>query len=196
VLFSFIKPIKARTAVITVALLFVIFANGAFFKHVTEVYPLEGGNILFIFSLGIVLLCVTVIILTLLSWRYTTKPVLITILLASSLVAYFMDAYDVVIDNHMIQNLLETNTKESADLLSFKQVLYFVVLGVIPSLLVYRIKLIPETFKATLFDKAKVIGLALLVVVVLIFSFSKYYTSFFREHKPLRYYANPAYYLY
>ncbi|HZF71503.1 phosphoethanolamine--lipid A transferase [Sulfuricurvum sp.] len=195
-LFSFSKPLRARTVIISVALMLVVFANGVFFKHVSEVYPLAGGNILFVLSLAIVLLCVTVIVLTLLSWRYTLKPVLITILLVSSLVAYFMDAYDVVIDNHMIQNLLETNIKESVDLLSFKQVLYFVLLGVIPSVIVYRLKIVPTSFKETLVDKAKVIGIALVFAIVVIFSFSKYYTSFFREHKPLRYYANPAYYLY
>jgi len=196
VLFSLSKPIKARTAVIAVALLWVIFANGAFFKHVSDVYPLAGGNIFFVLSLGIVLLSVTVIVLTLLTGRHTLKPVLITLLLITSQVAYFMDLYDVVIDSHMIQNLLETNIKESADLLSFKQVIYFVLLGLIPSLIVYRIKIARMTFKETLIDKAKVIAIALSVALIIIFSFSKYYTSFFREHKPLRYYANPAYYLY
>jgi len=196
VLFSSSKPIKAHTAVIAVALLWVIFANGAFFKHVSDVYPLAGGNIFFVLSLGIILLSVTVIVLTLLSGRYIFKPLLITLLLITSQVAYFMDLYDVVIDSHMIQNLLETNIKESADLLSFKQVIYFVLLGLIPSVIVYRIRIARMTFKETLIDKAKVIAIALGVAVVIIFSFSKYYTSFFREHKPLRYYANPAYYLY
>lgn len=196
VIFSLSKPIKARTAVIAVALLLVFFANGAFFKHVGEIYPLAGGNLFFVISLGIVLFSVTVILLSLLSGRYTLKPILIIVLLVTSMVAYFMDAYDVVIDSHMIQNLLETNIKESADLLSLKQVLYFVLLGVIPSVIVYRLKIVSMTFTETLIDKAKVIGIALAVAVVIIFSFSKYYTSFFREHKPLRYYANPAYYLY
>lgn len=196
VLFSLSKPIKARTAVIAVALLWVIFANGAFFKHVGDVYPLAGGNMFFVLSLGIVLFSVTVIVLTLLSGRHTLKPLLITLLLITSQVAYFMDLYDVVIDSHMIQNLLETNIKESADLLSFKQVIYFVLLGFIPSVIVYRSKIVRMTFKETLIDKAKVIAIALSVAVIIIFSFSKYYTSFFREHKPLRYYANPAYYLY
>lgn len=195
-LFSSSKPIKARAAVIAVALLWVIFANGAFFKHVSDVYPLAGGNIFFVLSLGIVLLSVTVIVLTLLSGRYIFKPLLITLLLITSQVAYFMDLYDVVIDSHMIQNLLETNIKESADLLSFKQVIYFVLLGLIPSVIVYRIKIARMTFKETLIDKAKVIAIALSIALIIIFSFSKYYTSFFREHKPLRYYANPAYYLY
>ena len=34
------------------------------------------------------------------------------------------------------------------------------------------------------------------IAVILIFAFSKFYTSFFREHKPLRYYSNPTFYLY
>lgn len=195
-LFSLSKPMTARTVVIAVALWLVLFTNGAFFKHVSEVYPLVGGNILFVFSLGIVLFSVTLIVLTLLSSRHTIKPALITLLLVTSATAYFMDAYDVVIDSHMIQNLLETNVKESTDLLSLKQLLYTIVLGVIPSFIVYRIKIIPMSLKETLIDKAKVILTALVVALVVIFAFSKYYTSFFREHKPLRYYANPAYYLY
>ncbi len=196
VLFSFSKPIKARTVIIAVSLLWVLFANGAFFKHVSEVYPPHGGNLFFIASLGVVLFCVTVIFLTLLSGRYTLKPLVITFLIITSQVAYFMDLYDVVIDSHMIQNLLETNIKESVDLLSFKQVAYFVLLGLIPSVAVYRANIVSMTFKKTLLEKAKVIAVALAVAVVIIFSFSKYYTSFFREHKPLRYYTNPTYYIY
>ncbi|MDD5052262.1 MAG: phosphoethanolamine--lipid A transferase [Sulfuricurvum sp.] len=194
--FTFLKPKKAQIVIVFVSLFFVLFANGAFFKHVLEVYPFVGGNIYFVLSLGIVLLCATVIVLTLLSWRYTLKPLLIIILLVSSMVAYFMDAYDVVIDTHMIQNLLETNIKESADLLSLKQVLYFLVLGVIPSIILFRIKIVSRTLKETIIDKAKSIAISLVIAVLMIFSFSKYYTSFFREHKPLRYYTNPAFYIY
>lgn len=192
----FRTPRSSCTVTVAVALFLVIFANGAFFKHVLEVYPLTGGNVFFVLSVAIVLLCVTVITLTILGWRNTLKPVLIAVLLVTSLVAYFMDAYDVVIDTHMIQNMLETNIKESADLLSFKQVFYFVILGVIPSVIVYKIPIFLVPFKKTIIGKAKVIAIALGIIAVLIFSFSKYYTSFFREHKPLRYYANPTFYLY
>lgn len=195
-LFSLSKPIKARTAIIAISLFWVVFANGAFFKHVCEVYPPHGGNLVFITSLGVVLFCVTVILLTLLSGRHILKPVLIVFLLIASQVAYFMDLYDVVIDSHMIQNLLETNIKESADLLSFKQLIYFVLLGLIPSVIVYRMNIVSMTLKEMLWEKAKIIGVALAVAMIAIFSFSKYYTSFFREHKILRCYTNPAYCLY
>lgn len=189
-------PRSSCRITVAVALFLILFANGAFFKHVTEVYPLAGGNILFLLSVAVVLVSVTVITLTLLGWRTTLKPLLITVLMVSSMVAYFMDTYDVVIDSHMIQNLLETNVKESTDLLSFKQLLYFVFLGLIPSIIVYKTPIIAVPFRKTLIEKGKTIAIALGVIVVLIFSFSKYYTSFFREHKPLRYYANPTYYLY
>ncbi len=81
-----------------------------------------------------------VIIFTLFSSRYILKPFLIIVLLLSSLVAYFMSSYDIIVDTHMIQNILETNINESADLFSIKQVLYFLILGVLPSIVVYRIK--------------------------------------------------------
>jgi lipid A ethanolaminephosphotransferase len=69
-------------------------------------------------------------------------------------------------------------------------------MGLLPSWLIYKTPLRRVSWKQTFISKGKVIGVALLITVAVIFTFSKAYTSFFREHKPLRYYANPAYYLY
>jgi lipid A ethanolaminephosphotransferase len=192
----FKNPCRSRTVIIAVALFLVLFANSAFFKHVLQIYPLTWSSAPMIASLGVVLMAVQVIVFTLLGSRYLLKPLLITVLLLSSLVAYFMNTYDIVVDTHMIQNILETNINESMDLLSIQQVLYFVFLGVIPSIIVYRVKIEPLPLKASLLDKLKTIGIALAVMVVVIFAFSKFYTSFFREHKPLRFYTNPTFYLY
>lgn len=188
--------VKPRFLILGVALFLTLIANGTFFKHVIEVYSLSWNTIPFIASLALVLMSVTTILLSLFSFRHTLKPILILILISSSFVAYFMDAYNTVIDTHMIQNALETNLSESADLFSFTLVLYVLFIGVLPSIIVYRAKITPMTFKSTLVEKGKLIGISLGVVAVLLFSFSKNYTSFFREHKPLRYYANPGYYLY
>jgi len=197
--FSFLaKSFKVRQwmLVVAVALFLTLVANGAFFKHVTEVYPLSWSSLPFIASLALVLISLTTILLSLLSFRRTLKPVLILILILSSFVAYFMDTYTAVIDTHMIQNTLETDFNESADLFSFTLVLYIILIGVIPSYIVYRANIPTINFKSALLEKGKVLGIALGVIAILLFSFSKSYTSFFREHKPLRYYANPGYYLY
>jgi lipid A ethanolaminephosphotransferase len=182
--------------ILTVAFFLTLVANTAFFKHVIDVYPLSWSTLPFIVSLAILLVSVCVILLTLLSWGRATKPLLIIILMASSFVAYFMDTYDVVIDTHMIENVLQTNLNESADLFSVTLILYVALIGIIPSILIYRVSFRDEGIKAVLIEKAKLFGAALGIALVVLVVFNKNYTSFFREHKPLRYYANPAYYFY
>ena len=194
--FIFSKTLHPRTLIVLVSLFLVLFTNGAFFKHVLQVYPLTLASAPMIASLGIVLMAVTIIVFTLFSTRYLLKPFLIIVLLLSSLVAYFMSTYDIVVDPHMIQNILETNFNESADLFSIEQVFYFIILGVIPSIAVYRIKITSLTMKRSIIEGSQSIAAALVISAVIIFSFSKFYTSFFREHKSLRLYTNPTFYLY
>jgi lipid A ethanolaminephosphotransferase len=193
---DFHKTIRSRTLILAVSLFLVIFANSTFFKHVIQVYPMTWAYGLMIASLGVVLSAVLVIVFTLFSSRYLLKPFLILVLLLSSLVAYFMGTYDIIVDKLMIQNILETNLHESMDLFSLRQVLYFLILGVFPSILVYRVKIEPTSFKSALSDGIKSIFISLGISIVIIFAFSKFYTSFFREHVSLRSYTNPANYLY
>jgi len=179
-----------------VALFLLLTGNGAFFKHVSDAYGTAPSVLAMVASIGIVIWAVNVILLSLFTFRHTIKPFLILVLIVSSQVAYFMDSYDVVIDTHMLQNVIETNMAESRDLLSWKQLGYLIVFGLIPSLVVYRLPIMQLGFKQTWLSKVKTIGLALGIALVILVSFSKFYTSFFREHKPLRYYANPSYYFY
>ncbi len=153
-------------------------------------------NIIYIISLSIVIVAFNIFLFTLVSSKYTLKAMLITVLIISAFTSYFMDVYHVIIDNIMIQNSLQTDIKESLDLLSFKLLLYVIFLGLFPAYLVYRIELKPISFKATILSKVKVLFGSLLIIVLLLLSFSKFYTSFLREHKPLRFYVNPTYWIY
>jgi len=137
-----------------------------------------------------------ILFFSLLSSKYTTKPILITTLIISAFTSYFMNVYHVVIDSGMLRNTIQTDMHESFDLLSFKMVLYVLFLGLIPSWFVYKMKLQPQTVKEASISKLKSILLSVLLIVILLFSFSKFYTSFFREHKLLRYYTNPTYWIY
>ncbi len=191
-----LKNITQSKLIVIVSLFLVVFYNYSFFTNTLEIYPLTVENSGFLFSLGVVLTAFIVVLLTLLSSQWTTKPIIIIIFIVSSLTTYFMNTYHVVIDESMIQNTMQTNMKESMDLLSLKQVLYFVLLGILPSYLVYKTRINYRPFKVEVFAKLKLLGISLFVMVVLIFIFSKYYTSFAREHKPLRYYTNPTYWIY
>ena len=147
---------------------------------------------LFLGSIAVVFTCILIFVITLISSKFILKPFLIFILMVSSLTNYFMNTYNIVIDTIMIQNTVETSVNESLDLLSVKLVVYIFLMGVLPSLFIYRVKIQTRPLKTELFSKFKVIMLSLLITVSLLLTFNRFYTSFFREHKPLRYYANPT----
>ena len=107
-----------------------------------------------------------------------------------------MNTYSVVIDTSMIRNMLQTDMKESLDLFAIEQVLYFIFLGLIPAYIVYIVPLNYSGTKRALWDKLKQLLVLLLIMGIAIFTFSKHYTSFAREHKPLRYSTNPTYWIY
>jgi len=121
---------------------------------------------------------------------------LIIILLISSLTSYFMNTYNVVVDVSMIRNTMQTDMKESMDLLSIKEVLYFLFFGLIPAYLVYKAPVRYRTFKSTLFYKLIQILILAAIMGTTVFLFYKPFSIFVREHKPLRYTTNPTYWIY
>ena len=179
--------------IIIAALFFVAFDNFTFFKNVAEVYPVSIHNIWFLASITIVLTCVIILLFSIFCFKYTAKPVLIIILLASSLVSYFMNQYNVVIDYTMIENTVETNTGEVFDLLNLKMFIYLVFAGILPSVIIYKIKIRYKPFKKELLSRVIIVVAVLLIILASVFPISDFYTSFLREHKPLRYYTNPTY---
>lgn len=190
------KKFTQTQLIIYVSIFFILFDNYSFFYNVLEVYPLNLHNIGFLISLAVILVFFMIFLLSLFCYKYTLKPILITLLLVSSLTNYFMNSYHVVIDASMIRNTLQTNMNESLDLVTLKQVLYFVFLGVLPSIFIYKAKIEYRPFKQELIARLKLIGISLAVIIASVFLYSKFYTSFVREHKPLRYSINPAYWMY
>lgn len=178
------------------SLFFVLFDNVAFFRHVMEVYPLSLKHFGFLVSLAAGLTGFIVLLFSLVSTRYTIKPVIILFLLLSASTAYFMDNYNVVIDEVMIKNIAQTNLREVSDLLSLKLLSCLLLLGVLPAVIVTMVRIEIPSWNRALFIKMRDVSLSLLTVLGLVLLFSDFYASFFREHKPLRYYTNPVYTIY
>ncbi len=187
----------SRTRLIVLSAFFlVIFANQAFFRNVIAVYPPNAENIVFLISLFFLFAGVNILLFALVCFQRTTKPILILILLISSMAAYFMDTYNIIIDDHMIDNIFKTDLNESLDLLSWQQLGYFLFLGLLPAYLIYRVKLPAQNLRQSLLSQLLLLGVTAVLCVLLILSLSGFYATFFREHKPLRFYANPSYYIY
>ena len=174
----------------------IAFANMTFFSNIAEIYPVNLSNIAFLVSLSIFFGTAIVLLLSLVCFKYSIKPVLISVLLISSSVSYFMDSYNVVIDDAMIRNTLNTNMSESMDLVSLRLLVYVMLLGIGPSFFIYKTTIQYQVFKKELLSRIKLIVLSFVTVILIVVVFGDFYASFFREHKSLRYYANPSFYIY
>jgi lipid A ethanolaminephosphotransferase len=192
---GFLQKISTTRLVLIVAAFLTLTGNTKFFSETLVVYP-WSDNTLFIISLSIWLFSLLAILLFIVSYRYSVKPILITLLLVSSIVSYFANNYGIVIDDNMIANSMETNMAESMDLFSFNLVLYFLILGVMPAYWVYQVRMTHSNFSQQLWSKLKAIVILIVVFIVVTLVFSKSYTSFARENKQLRLHINPTYYLY
>lgn len=189
------QKFSITSLVLIVSLFLTLTGNLKFFTEVISIYPLEN-NTAFVASLFIFLFSSLAIFLLLISFRYTVKPILILLLLSSAVVSYFANNYGTIFDDNMIVNSLETNLAESLDLASFKLAIYVLILGVIPSILVFKAPLRKDSITIALWHKTKVIVVLVVIFVLVILAFLKVYTSFTRENKQLRLHINPTYFLY
>ncbi|HIB97855.1 MAG TPA: phosphoethanolamine--lipid A transferase [Candidatus Thioglobus sp.] len=189
------QKISLISLVLIVSLFVTLVGNVKFFTETVVVYPLHD-NLAFVVSLFIWLFAFLSIALLLVAYRYSVKPILIFILLASSIVSYFSNNYGTVFNDNMIVNSMETNLAESMDLFSIKLAAYFVMLGILPSVWVYRVTLQDHSFNAQLWRRFRAIVVLIIVFVLVTLAFSKAYTSFARENKQLRLHINPTYFMY
>ncbi len=190
------KSVTCSKLILSVALLLLLFYNFTFFRHLTEVYPVNAKNVGFLISLAVFFGSITVLLFALACHKYTIKPVLIIIFMTSAGAAYFMDTYNVVIDDSMIDNIIKTDMAEAQDLLSFKFAVYLLLLGVLPSVVIYKLNILHLSPTKAIISRFKLIAASIITLVAMVLIFSNFYASFFREHKPLRFYTNPGYYLY
>jgi len=127
------------------------------------------------------------VLLSLLSFRFTTKPAVILILLLASVVAGFMQRYGVLIDRSMIQNVFETDWREARDLISMRLVLTVVLLGIVPAAVVARLPLHFRPWRREVAIKLAILCASGVAMAGLMFSFGAEYASLFRNHRELRF---------
>ena len=191
----FSKKISQVNLILFVGAFLTITGNFTFFEKTLQVYPFSE-NWLFLASLFLFLFTFLTAILLIVCYRWTIKPILIFLLLVSSVLIYSTNNYGIVFDHNMITNTIETDTSEFSDLISIQSILYFSLLGLLPSYFVWKVKIINFSLKRQLWQRLKVFLTLIVVFIVVVLSFSKYYTSFARENRDLRLYITPTYFLY
>jgi lipid A ethanolaminephosphotransferase len=166
--------------------------NVALWRALARLPELSGAQAVTIsVALGLVIGLATAGLLSLLAWRWTLKPVIMLFCVSAAFGAYFMLAYGVVIDQSMIVNALQTDVRETRDLLNWRLLATVLVLAGLPCVLLWRqhIRLQTPTRQALANVTALVSSCVLLVLVVLLFFQS--IASVMRNHTQIRYLINP-----
>lgn len=189
------KANSSTATLLCAAFFFTAVYNTSFYQNVVARYPLEE-NLAFLISLTVFLFSSIALFLGLVINRFTLKPILIFLFLAAAVCGYFMNSYNVIIDASMIQNSMMTDSREVADLITVRFLAYIVFLGIVPAIVVYRLRVPCGNVKRELIGRIKYLGFFLVLIVANMLLMSQEYTSFIREQKDLRYYMNPLTFVY
>ena len=130
--------------------------------------------------------------LTLISFKRVLKPVLVALIMSSAFTSYFMNQYGTQIDRSMIQNLVQTDIREALELFSGKLVATVFVLGLLPSLALWRINIVGPAGVPGLVRRGAVAAASLAIAIVLLVILFKSLAPSLREHRELRYLLAPT----
>ncbi|MCB1645838.1 MAG: phosphoethanolamine--lipid A transferase [Pseudomonadales bacterium] len=166
--------------------------NLTFFKSVLQFYPWSPEHLPFILSTFVLLVAVLMLLLLLFIPQQLIKPAGMLVLVLAASVAYYQDTFGIIMDEAMIRSILETNPDEAADVINPGMLLRIFLFGIVPAIILYRIPFSRPPFGRSLLQRAGSLALSVVLIMTCLLSFNGYYTSLFREHKVVRYYANPT----
>ena len=105
-----------------------------FFSHALQ--RIEGGfnGVLIIATAAILLLCMDYLLYYLLAWlgRMVGRCIICLTLVGDAVMLFGVNAYDVLVTDEMMGNVLNTQYSEVSGFFSWEPVLYILLLGVLP----------------------------------------------------------------
>lgn len=145
------------------------------------------------FGLSFVLLIFALMctLMSLVCWRWTLKPVISVFLIAAALGGYFMLSYGVVIDSTMIVNVLQTDMRESRDLISWKMVATLAVFALIPMGLLWRNQVKRLTVLHQIVNNALLLLCGIVLALIAVLPNYQDFASTMRNNIQLRFLINP-----
>jgi lipid A ethanolaminephosphotransferase len=187
----------SETVALLVAAYLALACNGAFWSAVEASGSLGAGAgaAVTVASLFVMLTAANWLLLCLLSGGRTTKPVLTVLLIVSAMAAYYMRAYTVYLDPDMVRTILHTDGKESRELIAPGMVASVLTFGVLPALVLWRVRIRRRPpGRALLIRGAVLIAAPALLAAAALVSFQDV-AALLRNHREIRHLATPGNYL-
>ncbi len=151
---------------------------------------------LFIASFFAFLVSIFFLLLSLITVKFLHKPLAISLIISAAMASYFMNSYGIVFDKTMIQNTLETDSKEVVDLLSPAMLFNFILFGLLPAALLASIKVRYQPLFKECRLRILLVILSVIVIAANLAMFYKDYSSTFRNNREIRNMIIPSSYIY
>ncbi len=145
-----VKKIKLSYFALLFSFINLVFYNLPFFNFVCNNADVKSFNgILLLISLLVLAFILNGLFFYIVLYvlRLVGKWLVVVFFIINAIAVYFINTYGVLIDKTMIGNILNTNYEESSSFFSFTLLVYFIFLGVLPSILLFKIKFDNVTFK-------------------------------------------------
>ncbi len=128
--------------------------------------------------------------------RWTVKPLLAALVIASAMASYYMDHYAVFMDPDMLRSILHTEYKEARELVTPGFVWHVLLWSIAPLLLLWRASIPRRPWsRAVLIRALSVIGALVLTASGLMLAYRDL-SALMRNQKEVRYLVTPGNFLY
>lgn len=190
-----LKAVRPEWVTLIASAFLLLGCNVVLWQHLFEITAADGNGLAMRLAFGVMILAAFNIVLTVLAFRPVLKPLLTLIFLISAGVAYFMSQYGVMIDAGMFRNFAETNATEVRDLLAWKLFAYILLLGVLPSLLLWKVPVNYRRWHRELISKVIVSVVSVAVIGAVALVNYQGLSSLFRNHHEIRLMLVPSNYI-
>jgi len=190
-----LKAVRPEWVTLIASAFLLLGCNVVLWQHLFEITAADGNGLAMRLAFGVMILAAFNIVLTVLAFRPVLKPLLTLIFLISAGVAYFMSQYGVMIDAGMFRNFAETNVTEVRDLLAWKLFAYILLLGVLPSLLLWKVPVNYRRWHRELISKVIVSVVSVAVIGAVALVNYQGLSSLFRNHHEIRLMLVPSNYI-
>ncbi len=145
----------------------------------------------FMLAFAGIIFCATGLLLSLAAWSRSIKWAIAVFVFSAALCAHFMGSYGVVIDPTMMLNVVQTDVRETRDLVGWPMLLSVLLLAVLPALCMWRMPVRRLNFAPQLGRNLLAMLLLCLVMAGLVLASFADLSSTMRNHRSMRYLINP-----
>ncbi|MCQ2166217.1 MAG: phosphoethanolamine--lipid A transferase EptA [Bacteroidales bacterium] len=132
-----------------------------FFSYILGNVEADLNGALITASLGVIMLAANFFVFYLVLWlgRIVGKVLAGLLFIGNAVALYFINTYDVIIDDSMMGNVFNTNTAEATSYWSSSALLYILLAGVLPAVIIFLTRLDYGSFKRFLANVGCGIGI-------------------------------------